>query len=670
MSKSFYPKLALSNIIKNKKVYFPYILTCIFNVMMFYMMSAIKNNSNMSKINGAENLKFLLEIALFVAVIFSVIFLFYTNSFLIKRRKKEIGLYNILGMEKRHIGKMMLYETLMIGVVSLSAGLALGILFSKLMFLFLLKLIDFDVVLGFDVPISSVIFTLILFGAIFVVTLLYNLVKIRFSKPIELLHGGEVGEKEPKTKIILTILGLGCIGWGYWFALTVQSPLTAMSLFFIAVILVVVGTYALFTAGSIAVLKLLRKNKKFYYQTKHFTSVSGMLYRMKQNAVGLANICILSTMVLIICSSTLALYAGMKDSIKQEYPNDIGLDIETGFDDATDEINAAVNNAIKQNGVETKNYTAFHYISIPCQFENGKFKFLDKGVTLYNAKNMKACTLMSLDEFNRLNGTDYTLKDNEVIVYSKKKIAFSEFIIENANDSKTFNIKETINKVSSIQSGSYENIFDNYTIIVNDMNTLKSIDSSILSDEQSEFPIHYAIKFDVNLDKAKCIEFSNHIFDDMNIDGVTSASADNIYEAREVYYGMYGGFLFIGLFLGILFLMATVLIIYYKQISEGYEDKARFEIMQNVGMSHSEVKKTISSQVLIVFFLPLIVTGIHIAVSFRIIKKMLMLLGLTNTGLFIACTIGAMLAFCVVYGVVFIITAKSYYKIVSASQNA
>ena len=607
---------------------------------------------------------------MFVAVIFSVIFLFYTNSFLIKRRKKEIGLYNILGMEKRHIGKMMLYETLMIGVVSLSAGLALGILFSKLMFLFLLKLIDFDVVLGFDVPISSVIFTLILFGAIFVVTLLYNLVKIRFSKPIELLHGGEVGEKEPKTKIILTILGLGCIGWGYWFALTVQSPLTAMSLFFIAVILVVVGTYALFTAGSIAVLKLLRKNKKFYYQTKHFTSVSGMLYRMKQNAVGLANICILSTMVLIICSSTLALYAGMKDSIKQEYPNDIGLDIETGFDDATDEINAAVNNAIKQNGVETKNYTAFHYISIPCQFENGKFKFLDKGVTLYNAKNMKACTLMSLDEFNRLNGTDYTLKDNEVIVYSKKKIAFSEFIIENANDSKTFNIKETINKVSSIQSGSYENIFDNYTIIVNDMNTLKSIDSSILSDEQSEFPIHYAIKFDVNLDKAKCIEFSNHIFDDMNIDGFTSASADNIYEAREVYYGMYGGFLFIGLFLGILFLMATVLIIYYKQISEGYEDKARFEIMQNVGMSHSEVKKTIRSQVIIVFFLPIIVTGIHIAVSFRIIKKMLMLLGLKNTGLFIACTIGAMLAFCVVYGVVFIITAKSYYKIVSASQNA
>jgi len=637
--------------------------------MMFYMMSAIKNNSNMSKIKSSENLKFLLGVALFVAVIFSVIFLFYTNSFLIKRRKKEIGLYNILGMEKRHIGKVMSYETLMIGVVSLSLGLALGILFSKLMFLFLLKLISFDVVLGFDVPISSVILTLILFGAIFIVTLLYNLVKIQFSKPIELLHGGEVGEKEPKTKIILTIFGLVCIGWGYWFALTVQSPLAAMNMFFFAVILVVAGTYALFTAGSIVALKMLRKNKKFYYKTQHFTSVSGMLYRMKQNAVGLANICILSTMVLIMFSSTLALYAGMNDSIKQEYPNDITLNIETGIDDATEGINAAVNNAIMQNGIETKNYTAFHYLSIPCVLDNGKFRFLDKPITMISATDMKACTVMALDEFNQLNGSHYTLNDDQIIMYSKKNNVFSEFTIENANESKTFQIKEKINKVSSIQSGSYENVVDSYTVIVNNMDTLKSIYSLILANAQSELPIHYAIQFDVNLDEDKYVAFSNRIFDQMNIDSVTLASADNIYEARQIFYGMYGGFLFIGLFLGVLLLMATVLIIYYKQISEGYEDKTKFEIMQNVGMSHLEVKKTISSQILIVFFLPLIVTGIHIAVSFRIIEKMLMLLGLANTGLFVACTIGSMLAFCVAYGVVFIITAKSYYKIVSSTQN-
>ena len=623
----------------------------------------------MSKINGSENLKFLLSVALFVAVIFSIIFLFYTNSFLIKRRKKEIGLYNILGMEKRHIGKVMLYETIMISVVSLSLGLILGILFSKLMFLFLLKLINFDVVLGFDIPISSVILTLILFGAIFVVTLLYNLVKIQFSKPIELLHGGEVGEKEPKTKIILTIFGLVCIGWGYWFALTVQSPLSAMSLFFVAVILVVAGTYALFTAGSIAVLKVLRKNKKFYYQTKHFTSISGMLYRMKQNAVGLANICILSTMVLIMFSSTVALYAGMKDSISQEYPNDINLTVETGLDDATKEIDTVVNNSIKDNGIDAKNYTAFHYLSLPCELNNGKFIWFNNNITLFSSKDMKACTVMSLDEFNLLNGTSYSLQDNEVIMYSKKKIAFSEFTLENASTSRSFHIKEKLNKITSIQSGSYENMIESYTVIVNDMDTFKSIYSMVLADSQNKLPINYAIKYDVNLDKDKCIEYSDHIFDHMDIDSVTSSSADNIYEAREIYYGMYGGFLFIGLFLGVLFLMATVLIIYYKQISEGYEDKTRFEIMQNVGMSHSEVKKTISSQVLIVFFLPLIVTGMHIAVSFRIINKMLMLLGLANTGLFIVCTIASMLAFSVVYGIVFVITAKSYYKIVSAGQN-
>jgi len=537
------------------------------------------------------------------------------------------------------------------------------------MFLFLLKLINFDVVLGFDIPISSVILTLILFGAIFVVTLLYNLVKIQFSKPIELLHGGEVGEKEPKTKIILTIFGLVCIGWGYWFALTVQSPLSAMSLFFVAVILVVAGTYALFTAGSIAVLKVLRKNKKFYYQTKHFTSISGMLYRMKQNAVGLANICILSTMVLIMFSSTVALYAGMKDSISQEYPNDINLTVETGLDDATKEIDTVVNNSIKDNGIDAKNYTAFHYLSLPCELNNGKFIWFNNNITLFSSKDMKACTVMSLDEFNLLNGTSYSLQDNEVIMYSKKKIAFSEFTLENASTSRSFHIKEKLNKITSIQSGSYENMIESYTVIVNDMDTFKSIYSMVLADSQNKLPINYAIKYDVNLDKDKCIEYSDHIFDHMDIDSVTSTSADNIYEAREIYYGMYGGFLFIGLFLGVLFLMATVLIIYYKQISEGYEDKTRFEIMQNVGMSHLEVKKTISSQVLIVFFLPLIVTGMHIAVSFRIINKMLMLLGLANTGLFIVCTIASMLAFSVVYGIVFVITAKSYYKIVSAGQN-
>lgn len=640
--------------------------------MMFYMMSAIRNNSNLDKIHGAENLKMLLGIALFVAAIFSIIFLFYTNSFLMKRRKKEIGLYNILGMEKRHIGKVISYETIIIAVVSLTTGIALGILFSKLMFLFLLKLISFNVVLGFDVPIPSVISTLILFCSIFIVTLVYNLTKIHLTKPIELLHGGEIGEKEPKTKILLTIFGLACIGGGYGFALTVESPISAMSMFFFAVILVVAGTYALFTSGSIAVLKILRKNKKFYYKTKHFTSVSGMLYRMKQNAVGLANICILSTMVLIMFSTTLALYAGMEDSIKTEYPNDIRISTAPGIDDKTEEINKAINDKLKQNGIDIENYTAFHSITLSCEHIDGKFKFLDQDANLFGVNSIdkvKICTIMPLDEFNKINSTNYTLNSDEVILYSKKKPdAFGEFIIGNGNENKTFKVKEKLNKVSDVQHSNYENMLDCYTIIVNNMDTLKSIYSLVPSDEQKYNDMDYSVQFDTKCDREACIALSNSIFENVNIDG-TTVEARNIYEARDDFYGMYGGFLFIGLFLSILFLMATVLIIYYKQISEGYEDKTRFEIMQKVGMSHSEVKKTIRSQVVMVFFLPLIVTGIHIAVSFRIIQKMLLLLGLANAGLFILCTIGSMLAFCLVYGAVFIITTKSYYKIVSSAEK-
>lgn len=669
LSKSFYPKLAVSNINKNKQIYYPYILTCIFTVMMYYVMSSIINNSNMSKIKSFENLKMLLGVALFVAIIFSVIFLFYTNSFLMKRRKKEIGLYNILGMEKRHIGKVISYETIIIAVISLTLGIGVGILFSKLMFLFLLKLISFDVVLGFDVPVKSVISTLILFCAIFFVTLVYNLAKIHLSKPIELLHGGEIGEKEPKTKVILTIIGLACIGSGYGFALTVKSPLSAMSLFFVAVILVVIGTYALFTAGSIAVLKILRKNKKYYYQTKHFTSVSGMLYRMKQNAVGLANICILSTMVLIMFSTTVALYLGMEDTLKYQYPKNVSITAMSGIDEKTNEVNAEIDNQIKQAGVEIDNYTAFHDVSLTCRLDHNQFKLEKDSLSSLSMSDIKMCTIIPLDEFNQINHTNYTLKDNEVIMYSKEKLSgISDFKIGNDTTERTFKITERLNKISNVMTTYYEKMVDCYTIIVKDQDTLESIYSMVPAELQKNTDINYSIQFDTKCDKQACIALSDRINKNVIIDDV-NVQADNIYEARVEYFGMYGGFLFIGLFLSILFLMATVLIIYYKQISEGYEDKTRFEIMQKVGMSHSEVKKTIRSQVLSVFFLPLIVTGIHIAVSFRIIQKMLLLLGLANTGLFIACTIGAMLLFCAVYGIVFSITARSYYKIVSSKEK-
>lgn len=315
MSKAFYPKMALSNINKNRQTYFPYIITCILTIMMYFMMGSILHNENVRNMNHGDMVIVLLNIGMWVTMIFAVVFLFYTNSFLIKRRQKEIGLYNILGMEKRHIAKMMFYETLFTAVVSIGIGMLMGMLFGKLMFLLLIKLIGSSEIPAFQIPSEAVVNTLVTMALVFFAILLYNLARIHLTKPIELIHGGQIGEKEPKTKILLTIIGVLTMGAGYTFALTAKTPFQAMNNFLVAVILVIVGTYCLFTAGSIAFIKLLRKNKKFYYQTKHFTSVSGMLYRMKQNAVGLANICILSTMVLISVSTTVSMYLGMEDTL-------------------------------------------------------------------------------------------------------------------------------------------------------------------------------------------------------------------------------------------------------------------------------------------------------------------------------------------------------------------
>lgn len=634
--------------------------------MMLYVMSSIKNNGNMGQVKGSENLIFLLNVALVVSRIFAVIFLFYTNSFLMKRRKKEIGLYNILGMEKRHIAKMLTYETIIIAVISITAGMLSGILFGKLLFLALLKLISFKVVLGFDIPVAAVTSTLILFLGIFIVTLLYNLAKVHLTKPIELLHGGEIGEKEPKTKIILTLIGIGSMGWGYWFALTVESPFAAFTLFFAAVILVVIGTYCLFTAGSIAVLKILRKNKRYYYRTKNFTNVSGMLYRMKQNAVGLANICILSTMVLIMSSTTAALYMGMEDTLHAACPREISVQYETDENDKTAEIDSKVADITKANSVTASNYASYHYVSLICGFDGHKFNVKSDTINNFSAKGIAASVIVSLEEFNKINNSSYSLNDNEVIMYSKKSLKnINDISIETSSETQNFKVTKKLESVPDLFHGTYENIIDSYIIVVKDMDALKRIYTESSADIETGIPMYYSVQFDTTLGKDESMKFAKTLDDNFDVSGVDYRSPDNIYEQRTTYFGMYGGFLFIGVFLSILFVMATVLIIYYKQISEGYEDKTRFEIMQKVGMSHAEIKKTIRSQVLFVFFLPIIVTAIHIAVSFRIIEKMLLLLGLANSSLFIGCTIVIMLIFCLVYGIVFAITAKSYYKIVS-----
>lgn len=677
MSKAFYPKMALSNINKNRKTYFPYIITCILTIMMYFMMCSILYNENVKNMNHGENVIMFLGIGLWVTGIFAVIFLFYTNSFLIKRRHKEIGLYNILGMEKRHIGRMMSFETLFTGVISLVVGILLGILFGKLMFLLLFKLLGSSEIPGFQVPLKALVNTVLLTAGIFVAILFYNLARIHLTNPIELVHGEQIGEKEPKTKIVLTLIGLATMGSGYAFAQLAKSPLAAVNFFFGAVILVIIGTYCLFTSGSIALIKLLRRNKKFYYQTKHFTSVSGMLYRMKQNAVGLANICILSTMVLVSVSTTVSMYLGMEDALNSGYPSEINLVAHMSDSADVQRVDVAVADVLKNYHTEISDYSAIQSMTSFGEMNDAKNQFAivpDANLIDGYSDRTMVCLAMTIADYNRLEGSHYQLNKGEVVVYNKD--GFDSNSLEISTEGKTFSyqVKEKIKKNENAKLGfeNYESMISCYAVMVSDedelfdlIHTARETGGEEVANKKMTISYDYSVQFNTNLSEADSRRLNGELAA-LDVEGITIYS-DSRYEMREEFHQMYGGFLFIGMFVGALFLMATVLIIYYKQISEGYEDKERFEIMQKVGMSKAEVKKTIRSQVLMVFFMPLVMATIHVLVSFRIIKMILAMLALGNTDLFLICTLATVFIFCLIYAIVFAITERSYYKIVSTS---
>lgn len=662
MSKIFYPKLASNNMKKNSKFYLPYILTCIFTIMFFYNMCSIASHQGLKQMSGAENIQLLMTLGSYVIGIFAVIFLFYTNNFLMRRRKKEVGLFNILGMEKRHIAKVLAFETIYTALISLVLGILCGIIFNKFIVLAMEKIIHLPVILETEVNASVILKTIILFAIIFLLCLLTNLAKISLSKPIELLQGQNVGEREPKTKWFLALVGFGSIGSGYYIALTTESPLTAIAYFFIAVILVIIGTYCLFTAGSIFVLKALRKNKKFYYKAKNFTSVSGMIFRMKQNAVGLANICILSTMVLVMVSGTVSLYIGLEDALDSTYSHDfIITKTRTANDLAMNDIvYDSVRNATRELDVEMMNEMDYTSLTVSAVYTDGAFLFTTDNY--YDSSDAIGLVFTTLQDYNRLTNQTLELSDGEVFAYGGDEI--KNFSIGN----KEFIVKE---KLSNFPFTDYYNnyVVNSYYIVVPEIETLQMIfevQKEAYGIRASD--IQYQVNFDTKGTNEEKKEIYYKIEEKLNPENETkeygSLYVECKQEMRGTYLQMYGGFLFLGIFLGFLFIMATVLIIYYKQISEGYEDKERFSIMQKVGMSRAEVKKSIHSQVLMVFFLPIIMAGIHVLAAFKMITKLLSVLGLTNVPLFAICSVATVIVFAIIYAFVYAMTAKVYYKIV------
>ena len=666
-----YFKLAKTNLSNNKPFYIPYIISSIITVAMLYMMSFLSDNKGLNKIMGADSLAIIFRLGVGIIVIFSYIFLFYTNSFIIKRRKKEIGVYNILGMEKRHLSKVLFVETIYSAIISLVCGIIVGIAFSEFILMVLYGIIGIHKTVEFFVNIHGIILCVVSFGILFLLTFLYNFMQIKLTNPIELLRGTNVGEREPKTKIFMTIVGVVCLAIAYYIAITTENPLNVLTLFFVAVLLVIIGTFALFTAGSIALLKLLRNNKKFYYNKRHFMAVSGMLYRMKQNAAGLASICILSTMVLVVISTTVSMYVGIQDELMARYPNDVCVTVDyNSVIDKSSEIEKAIFDEI--DSAEVKNKKAFSYLSVFVGQKGDDFT-TDKEHLSY--QNSYLFYILSKDDFIK---KDSSFKDKigniskgEAVVVLNKKY--------DKKDIKIFGKNYKVNK-------SFEHTEDNDLYMISTLNGLGYIildnDESVqeLYDMQEKMlgkgANYYTnkIRFDFKsgnkkqkaaaykkIDNAVKKYFKENKNDKKEI---SSYWVESRQENEQNFYLLYGGLFFLGIFLGTMFLIVTVMIIFYKQITEGYDDRERYQILEKVGMSSREVKDTIKSQIRIVFVLPIFAAAVHVTAAFPMVNRILKMLNLNNEKLFAGCLAATIIVFAVIYYLVFKVTSRAYYKIV------
>lgn len=666
-----YFKLAKTNLSNNKPFYIPYIISSIITVAMLYMMSFLSDNKGLNKIMGADSLATIFRLGVGIIVIFSYIFLFYTNSFIIKRRKKEIGVYNILGMEKRHLSKVLFVETIYSAIISLVCGIIVGIAFSKFILMVLYGIIGIHKTVEFFVNIHGIILCVVSFGILFLLTFLYNFMQIKLANPIELLRGTNVGEREPKTKIFMTIVGVVCLAIAYYIAITTENPLNVLTLFFVAVLLVIIGTFALFTAGSIALLKLLRNNKKFYYNKRHFMAVSGMLYRMKQNAAGLASICILSTMVLVVISTTVSMYVGIQDELMARYPNDVCVTVDyNSVIDKSSEIEKAIFDEI--DSAEVKNKKAFSYLSVFVGQKGDDFT-TDKEHLSY--QNSYLFYILSKDDFIKI---DNSFKDKigniskgEAVVVLNKKY--------DKKDIKIFGKNYKVNK-------SFEHTEDNDLYVISTLNGLGYIildnDESVqeLYDVQEKMlgkganyytnKIRFDFKSGNKKQKAAAYKKIDNVvkkyFKENKNDKkeISSYWVESRQENEQNFYLLYGGLFFLGIFLGTMFLMVTVMIIFYKQITEGYDDRERYQILEKVGMSSREVKDTIKSQIRIVFVLPIFAAAVHVTAAFPMVNRILKMLNFNNEKLFAGCLAATIIVFAVIYYLVFKVTSRAYYKIV------
>ena len=677
MSKAFYPRLAAQNCIKNGKFYFPYLLTVVISSAAFYINLALAQTGSLPELKRYFYLSMFMTIGTFVLGLFFIIFLIYTNSFLMKRRGKELALYNILGMGKGNIGLVLSFETLYTWLIGTGGGILLGMLLQRLITMLVTRMLRIDVKYEFFISVYGIAVTAIFFGALLLVTLLLNLGRLHVQKPVELLRQGNVGEREPRTRWLLTILGLLSLGGGYAIALTTHNSIQAIGLYFVAVFLVIIGTYCLFSAVSVAVLKALRKNKGFFYRTGNFIGVSGMLHRMNRNAVGLANICILSTMVLVMISATLALFLGTEDAIATRYPGDLNAEVwywtDRPFD--TDRAEQKLTEALEEQGATVTGSLSYSTTNRPAGFDGSSFIIQDD---VYDTGSDRILIPLTAEDYNKLSGQKVSLaKDQMLISGSDSLVGDVRFVFrgESGEQVMRFSAAPTAEAFSLSSGDVYLGMVD--YIILPDPDTLKEFENNCaraLGEDEAFLSWYCEINTDGSDEEKAAWSAAISDPDNCGLAGDDSIQwqlfrMDSQAENRQDFYTMNGGFFFLGVFLGFVFLMATVLIIYYKQISEGYEDRERFRIMRQVGLEKREIRRSINVQILIVFFAPLVVAGVHVAFDFNLVRLMLILFGLKNAALTAWCTVGTFLVFALIYALVYLLTARVYYRIVSGESR-
>ena len=681
MKKALYARLAWTGMVKNKRLYLPYLLSCGGMVLMFYILVGLSGSPVLENMaGGGSSSARILRLGTVVIAVFALLFLFYTHAFLVRRREREFGLYNILGMGKGNIARVLLWETAITYGMTTAAGLLLGVALYKLAELGMVRLLQVQVTYTLSVSVSSLLATAALFAIIHVLILLDGLRRLRGVSAIALLRSENMGEKPPRAKWVLTAAGAVLLAGAYALAVSIREPLAALLWFFTAVIMVILATYMLFISGSVTLCRSLQRNKRYYYQPQHFVSVSSMAYRMKRNGAGLASVCILATMVLVMISSTTCLYFGQEKAVGSRYPHDLAVTVYGG-EHLLDEAEVAglregVESTIFNFGGKVSNVAEYREVSISGLLDGGDIRIDSTGASVTDSTHAIQIHFLPLEDYNAATGQSLTLGDGQVYVAALRTEFNSDTLSIDGGMVRHVMKRE----IPMLGGPAVADITPSLMVVVPDFERFVPELQSYLEDKYGWYPgAYWNYGFDTDLPENQQADIDgvtpnlenalNRYLSGVSSDWSVGVSVESKAGNRADFYGTYGGLFFLGIMLSIVFIFAAAAIIYYKQLSEGYEDQSRFDIMQKVGMTKGDIRRSINSQLLTVFSLPLVMAGLHLCFAFPFIHKLLLLFNLDDRGLLVGTTAVSFLVFAVLYAVVYKLTGNAYYHIVADNKE-